>query len=75
MTDEPLVMWTVYKHPADYPGWFVARPFAITSRGSIAGSQVLKARTLKAVRDMLPPGLTCLTRSPDDEPQIVETWV
>jgi hypothetical protein len=26
----PLVMWTVYKHPKDYPGEYVARKFVIT---------------------------------------------
>jgi len=72
-----LVMWTVYRHPADYPGKIVARKFEIQRRGAtIATDDVLIEDTLEQVRRKLAQrGLTPLTRSPGDEPQIVETWL
>lgn len=74
-THEPLVMYTVYEHPRDYPDEFVIRRCAI-GPGTITPDRTLFARgpTLESVRDQLPRGLVCLRRLPDDEPQIVEVW-
>jgi len=80
MTDQreaPLIMWTVYSHPSDYPDKFVARKFEIRRGGvTIATSDVRIADTLAKVRtEFIRRGLHPLARSQEDEPQIVETWI
>jgi hypothetical protein len=70
-----LHMWTVYDHPSDYPDGYIARLFIIDSRNPRATSVSVTAPTLEEVRKLLPPGLYRLHRSPEDEPQIVETWL
>lgn len=66
-----LPIWTVYDSPRDLPGQFVARLFILDR----ATAKVIKAPTLEALRKLLPPGLTCLPRNPQDDPVIVETWL
>lgn len=70
-------MWTVYKNPADYPGKFVARRFDVDGSGARPTSSIIIMDDLGKLRDVLcfEMHLTCLMRSPGDEPQIVETWL
>lgn len=73
----PLIMFTIYKDPTDYPGKFVTRRCAILP-GSIAmdDEPLAVVDTLEAARDAIPTrALVCMARSPGDEPQIVETWL
>ena len=70
-TRDTLQTWTVYDHPADYPGLFVARLF-IDGRVT---STALFASSLEEIRAKLPRGLYPLPRSPADSPSIVETWL
>jgi hypothetical protein len=69
-----LQMWTVYEHPLDHPDGYVARLFNVGRDGAVATDEVIMGDTLQAVRSQIPQGLFCMVRSPDDEPQIVETW-
>lgn len=71
-----LVTYTVYDHPSDFPHSFVVRRFTILP-GSYQPDPLPYAvgPTLDAVRSVLPPGLVCITRSPEDEGQIVEVWL
>jgi hypothetical protein len=74
----PLVMWTVYKHPKDYPGEYVARKFVITEDFYGPSNESISSRSLRDVRNVLRslyPGLIQLKRPPDDEPHIVEVWL
>ena len=74
----PLVMWTVYKHPNDYPGEYVARKFVITEDFYRSSNESISSRSLRDVRNLLRslyPGLIQLKRPPDDEPHIVEVWL
>ena len=74
----PLVMWTVYKHPKDYPGEYVARKFVITEDFYGPSNELISSRSLRDVRNVLRslyPGLIQLKRAPDDEPHIVEVWL
>lgn len=74
--NDPLIIWTVYDHPTDFPDNFVARKFTTDANGPRATAEVVVADSLDAIREsMVQRGLTCLTRSPEDEPQIVETWL
>jgi len=64
-------IWTVYDHPSDWPHGFVARKFVLDQ----PTNEVFKASTLGQLRAMLPEGLTCLARSEQDDPVIVECWL
>ena len=74
----PLVMWTVYEHPKDCPGEYVARKFVITEDFCRSSNESISSRSLTDVRNVLRslyPGLIQLKRPPDDEPHIVEVWL
>ena len=66
-----LELWTVYDSPIDLPGHFVARKWLLDK----PTNELLLDRTLEGLRGKLPEGLTRLERSPQDDPQIVETWI
>lgn len=71
-----LTMWTVYERPKDYACGFVARLFEITGPEPKATHFALKSIELEPIREKLTrAGLVKLTRSPEDEPQIVESWL
>jgi hypothetical protein len=71
-----LELWTVYDHPVDCPGNWVARKWVVGPGGkSEATSDCIVSDTLEDLRDALPPGLYRLPRDPDDDPVIVETWL
>jgi hypothetical protein len=74
---DPLIMWTVYDRPADYPNSFVARKFEVSSGGELRPTaDMIVAPDLGNIRRVLANrGLTCITRSLDDDPKIVETWL
>lgn len=75
MTNGTLAIWTVYKHPKDYPNDYVARKHTIGAFGSHPSVEMFAADTLEEIRALIPLGLVCLGRAPDDEAQIVETWL
>lgn len=70
-------IWTIYYNPRDYPGLYVARKF-INDRltNTYQPTQdIFTADTLDKIRNKIPPYLTCITRYPEDERQIVESWI
>ena len=69
-----LPMWTITERPRDYPGGYVARMHVSLPEPAVS-VYAIYGPTLAAVRAALPPGLTCLTRNPGDNPCIVETWL
>ena len=74
----PLVMWTVYKHPKDHPGEYVARKFVITEDSYGPSNDSISSRSLRDVRNVLRSlyrGSIQLKRLPDDEREIVELWL
>jgi len=75
MPGDVLTMWSVYDHPSDYPDAFVARKFEARGGITVATSDMFTAPTLNELRRLLPPGLVCFPRNPDDDPVIVETWL
>jgi hypothetical protein len=71
-----LEMWTIYRHPKDHPHHWVVRRCWIRKGGIIQHEHECQlAHSLAEARDRVPPGLFNLGRQPEDEPQIVETWV
>lgn len=78
-TTQTLSIWTVYDHPADYPDMYVARLFDVTGGGDpVPTGHTFAAATLELVRawiQQVAPGTVCLTRSPEDDPVIMESWL
>lgn len=77
---EVMSMWTIYDHPLDYPEGFIARRFEIShskvpGEGIAVTTDTLRGLTLDDVRLQLPEGMVVISRSPKDEPQILETWL
>jgi hypothetical protein len=72
-----LALWTVFDHPTDYPDKFVARRFEVDGYGVKPTGSIIIMNDLDKLREMLEfeMHLTCLTRSPQDDPKIVEVWL
>lgn len=68
-----LPMWTIYDHPADYPGHFVVRCYLVET-GRQTTYTVMLADSLDEARSLVPADLYCTPRAPSDDPVIVETW-
>jgi hypothetical protein len=69
-----LAVFTIYDHPLDHPDGFLVRRWVVTN-GEPLPREWRKAATLEEARTLLPPGLHCLGRNPDDDPKIVESWI
>lgn len=72
-----LRMYTIYDHPTDYPNHFVVRGITIRE-GHIIHDHIATAivDTLREARAAIPMQYSArISRSPEDEPQIVETWL
>jgi hypothetical protein len=71
-----LSIWTIYDHPRDYPNGFIARRHTVAVSGTGPTDDTVKADDLTTLRrHLLQAGLTRINRSPEDEPQIVESWL
>jgi hypothetical protein len=75
-----LSLWTIYEKPLDHPDGFLARRFEILKgeilKGESAPTEDHLTGELEHIRLIFTrAGLYRLSRSPDDEPQVVETWV
>jgi hypothetical protein len=68
---EDLSLYTIY----DEPFGFVVRRWEITKQGAIPDTEARFAMTLEEARALIPPGMYCLERVPEDDPKIVETWI
>ncbi len=70
------MIWTVYRYPNDYPGYWVMRAHEILPGiGVRPHSFCFVAKTLNEIRTKIPPGTWCVGREPDDNPVIYETWI
>lgn len=72
---ELLRQWTIYEHPDDWPEWYVVREFRITREGVEPSPVATLAVDLETARKIVPQGLYCLGRAPDDDPCIAEVWI
>lgn len=70
-----LEMWTIYRHPKDYPLHFVVRKHVVDGAGSRPTPDFSLHGTLDEARGAIPPYRYNLGRYAEDEPQIVETWI
>ena len=73
---EGLSMWVIYDHPKDYPETFVVRECVVSAGGRVAHSLFhTEFGTLEMARESVRQGRVCITRHPEDDPVIVESWV
>ena len=71
-----LIMWTVYDHPSDYPDKFVARAHRIVEGNVLPTRNIIITDSLDDIRIAFSrDGLLCITRCPDDDQCIIETWL
>lgn len=77
MPAAPLVMWTIYDRPLDFPQGFIARKWMVSGQPAVAQAtnETLTDDSLDGLRKRLPPGLYQMPRGALDETQIVETWL
>lgn len=76
METPTLFMWVIFDHPLDFPDYFVAHKRAIYPGQDIPTRVFILDPNLEQLRDtMRERGLACLTRSPEDHPKIIETWI
>jgi hypothetical protein len=76
MTVAVMSMWTVYDHPCDWPEQYVARRYEILPDGPMPTEDTISSVDLALVRRALSlRGLTPITRSEGDDPNILETWL
>lgn len=69
--------WVIYYNPADYPGKYVVREWAVIvgQREPIAAVEAAAVvDTIEAARAVIPPAMVDIGRRDDDDPVIVEVW-
>jgi hypothetical protein len=72
---ETLVQFTIYELPEDFPKHYVVRRCEIRKGGEVVMTKLYRlGKTLDEARELVPSGLYCLTRHPQDPKAIVETW-
>lgn len=70
-----LPMFTITDHPTDWPDFYVARLF-LTLPDVVDLPVVIMDPDLENLRETMEAlGLTCLPRSPGDNPIILESWL
>jgi hypothetical protein len=70
-----LAMYVVYRNPRDYPERFVVRRTLVGTEIRKDAEPLIVCDSLEEARDAIPGGLVCITRSIEDDPVIVETWL
>lgn len=77
MSAEYLSIWHIYDHPPYFPNGFIALRVEIRGGdGPTHTEDVWRSATLEALRDMMEGmGLFCMARSPEDPPELVESWL
>jgi hypothetical protein len=71
-----LSTWTIYDHPKDQPHHYVVREWqVIRGQRDAIPAQAYLAPTLEIARRLIPAGLMCLHRRPEDDSVILETWI
>lgn len=75
INENRLVIWVVTTNTLDFGNKFIARPIIVPALYPMPEHGHLIANSLQELRDMLPYGLSRLSRQIDDDPVIVETWL
>jgi hypothetical protein len=73
--ENALKIITVYKSPADYKNKYVARIFFVV-KGDVQKTPYVMVRdTLEEIEDMIPLNMSKLAPHPDDESQILFSYL
>ena len=73
-----MTLYVLYKHPLDYPGHWVIRPqhvgggVVVPDGGAVIDEDGARLQAWFEERN---PDLTWIERDPNDEPQIVGSWI
>ena len=71
-----LPIWTIYRHPNDYPNDYVARMFETSPSTPTPSKFMVRSPEIHALRTtFIHAGLIALPREDGDDPNIVESWV
>ena len=72
-----LTVWTIYRHPHDYPGRWVMRAHEVFPTVGITRPHdvCFVASSLDEIRAKVPPGTCRVDRAPEDYPVIYECWL
>jgi hypothetical protein len=72
-----VTVWTVYRHPSDFPGRWVLRGHEIfPNAGTLRSHEAcFVASTLEEIRAKIPAGTRRVDRAPEDNPVIYECWL
>ncbi len=76
MSDK-LAIYTVYKHPKDYPDDFIVRRFIIDSGIPVPDEEVfMYAKTVEEIHDrFVRAGKFFINRYEDDDPKIIGVYL
>jgi hypothetical protein len=71
-----LAISTVYNRQDDYPDGYIARMFEVASGGMTTPTDIVLTGGLDGIRHVLAKARRIrLARKPDDEPQVIESWL
>jgi hypothetical protein len=77
-----LSIWTIYRCPTDWPQGFIVRKHEAGKNGKSSPTNVTietassRAAALHMLQHILSSaGLVCMTRDPNDDEKIVESWM
>lgn len=71
-----MEIFTIYDHPNDVPNKFVLRRWTVKANSvPVPDAGYQTADTLDGIRALIPPGLHCMPRNPQDDPKVVESWI
>lgn len=71
-----LTVYTIYDNPTDFPGKFVVRKHNVVAGAAVPENDPHAVMdTLDDARKSIPEGMVNILRLPEDEPQIVESWI
>lgn len=76
--DEYISIFAIYERPRDHPDHFVVREWRVFGGRTepVPSASCALFDTLDAARQpLMERGFQCLNRTPDDDENIVETWL
>lgn len=70
-----LPVITIYNHPIDYPGKFVARISGIENCLPVHFKFIVLKDTIEEIKNCIPPYMVSIGRSDKDDPKIIECFI
>jgi hypothetical protein len=74
--EDAIRIWAVYNRPKDFPDHFVAREHLVFRGFHAPTDNFIQSKDLNVIREhMIAMGKFCLARHPNDDPNILESWL